>query len=1047
MKRLIEWIDNNILFILTLFLLAFIPLYPKLPLINVQHTWVYVRVEDFLILFTYLVWIIQFIRKKVVINTPLTIPILIFWIIGGIATIHGVLLIFPTLSNLFPNVAFLNYLRRVEYIGLFFVGYSGIKDKKYISYVIAVLTITLLLVCFYGFGQKYLGFPAFLTMNEEFAKGTAMYLSNLSRIPSTFGGQYDLAAYLVLIIPILASAIFGVKNLFIKIILFGTVCLGFILMFMTVSRAAFIILLLSLMATLILHKKKLIVLILFIMALISLSFTSSLSQRFGNTLKRIDVLVDAKTGNSLGNVQEVPSSFFKDKIVRRFAKTDQEVSTTSAYLPFSLIPQTAALVVEPNASTGESLPQGTGYINLPLTSISKKVMQYFYQKQVTVDNVQRNEVYVLYGNFLIKRAIAYDLSFTTRFQGEWPNALMLFKKNIFFGSGYSSTGIAVDNNYLRILGEIGLFGLFSFFGLFLIVGIYIKRIFREIDSPITKSFFIGFIAGTFGLMLNAIFIDVFEASKIAYVFWLLMGVVLGIVMLYQKVQLNLIKELKKVLTSTYAIISYLLVTTIVVFSTSISNFFVGDDYTWLHWAADCNIGVNKLQSCQSVIFRILPYFTSSDGFFYRPGTKIYFLLMYSGFWLNQAIYHLASILLHSIVVVLVFLLARKILKNFRLSVLSAFLFLILSGYSEAIFWISSVGFIFNAFFILISLLMFISWKEKRKNIYFVISIISIFLSLLFHEMGVVAPLLIILYDFISHENLSYKNLFKKYYLIILSPIVPYLLLRLISHSHWFNGDYSYNLVKLPFNIIGNTIGYLGLSFVGPIFLPFYEILRNFSKINLIPASIISLIIIILTVMFFKFVFKNTKKEEQKIIIFSFSFFIISLLPFLGLGNITLRYGYLASIGFIFLFVLLLGKLYEYLLVNGKGIATLITIIIISIFCLNQLIELQKIQGDWDNAGKEAQNFFISLNEVYDNEWTRLPMQFYFVNMPIKSGDAWVFPVGLPDAIWFVFQNESISVNQSQSVDQSLYNVKNPETDRVFQFNDDGSFVEKNNIKK
>ena len=56
-------------------------------------------------------------------------------------------------------------------------------------------------------------------MNEEFAKGIPITLSQLSRVPSTFAGHYDLAAYLALMIPILASLVFGFKNWFTKIFL------------------------------------------------------------------------------------------------------------------------------------------------------------------------------------------------------------------------------------------------------------------------------------------------------------------------------------------------------------------------------------------------------------------------------------------------------------------------------------------------------------------------------------------------------------------------------------------------------------------------------------------------------------------------------------------------------------------------------------------------------------------------------------------------------------------------------------------------------------
>ena len=64
MKIFFSKIKENILFIETLILLAFIPLYPKLPLINIRNTWVYVRLEDFLIVAVLLSWLVLLIQKK-----------------------------------------------------------------------------------------------------------------------------------------------------------------------------------------------------------------------------------------------------------------------------------------------------------------------------------------------------------------------------------------------------------------------------------------------------------------------------------------------------------------------------------------------------------------------------------------------------------------------------------------------------------------------------------------------------------------------------------------------------------------------------------------------------------------------------------------------------------------------------------------------------------------------------------------------------------------------------------------------------------------------
>src|SRR6185369_14882221 len=133
-----NWIKNNVLFLITLFLLVFIPLYPKKPLIDIVNTWVYIRAEDFIVVAVAVIWLIFLFRKKITLKTPLTLPILLFWLAGVIATIHGILIIFPDIANVFPNVAFLSFLRRIEYIILFFVAYAAVKDKKHIlPYIIA----------------------------------------------------------------------------------------------------------------------------------------------------------------------------------------------------------------------------------------------------------------------------------------------------------------------------------------------------------------------------------------------------------------------------------------------------------------------------------------------------------------------------------------------------------------------------------------------------------------------------------------------------------------------------------------------------------------------------------------------------------------------------------------------------------------------------------------------------------------------------------------------------------------------------------------------
>jgi len=1044
--KILKWIGDNILFLCTLFLLAFIPLYPKLPLLDVVNTWVYVRAEDFIAGIVLLIWLALVMRRKITLQTPLTIPILLFWLLGGLATIHGVLLIFPHIANVFPNVAFLSFLRRIEYISVFFIAFAAMKDKRFLTYVIWVVTGTFLGVFLYGIAQKYLGFPAYLTMNEEYAKGVAIHLSSLSRVPSTFAGHYDLAAYLVLVIPILASLFFGFRNILLKTFFSTCVVLGLVLLFMTVSRVSFLAVFVGLFSILLFQKKKLVLFILPVVGavtvLLFLTVAPTLLGRFTNTVQQTDVLVDAKTGNAIGNLRYVEPIYFKEKTIKEYSWQKNPVESspsalaTSSAILYTLLPPQVPLLVASNISNGENLPEGTGYINLSLSPVTKRLSQFFYEIAPDRRSPNSPQILVYYGDFLVKRVSAYDLSFTTRFQGEWPNAMTAFSRNVLFGSGYGSISLAIDNNYLRILGEVGLLGFISFFGIFVAWGIYAARILPDVDSPVARSFVIGLAGGIIGLLLNATLIDVFEASKVAFVLWLLMGATMGILSLYGKRSIQLSKQLLSVATSPYAVIVYLFGIATVVFSPMLSNFFVGDDFTWFRWAADCTNGMN---SCSSPISTIWHYFIEANGFFYRPGTKTFFLFMYKLFWLNQTVYHMISIFLHFLVSVLVFFLARKILRDYVFSVLAAGMFLILSGYAEVIFWISSIGFLFNAFFVLLGLFLFTLWEEKRKNTYFVTSMISLLFALLFHELGVVGPLLLIVYK-LFREKFNIRSLQKIQYGFLFIPDVIYFFVRYIAGSHWFSGDYNYNLLKLPFNFIGNIAGYGFLILFGPSSLSFYETVRNFSKNNVMVAGLIALTFLTIIAFVVYLFAKKIKGEDRNIILFGSAFFVVALLPFVGLGNITSRYSYLASVGFVLLFAFCIKKLYYYLQNSGRTIALLSLSLVLMVFSLLHIIEIQQMHNDWRTAGDKVQKFFVAIDGLYGDDWAKTPMKFYFVNVPIKSGEAWVFPVGLPDALWLVFRNAAIDVYQMKSLQEAYNTVHKLPNEKIFEFQDDGSVV-------
>jgi hypothetical protein len=162
-----------------------IPLYPKLPLQMINYTYVAIRVEDIYMILIGLVFLIQLLRRKVVIPIKWAIVFGLFWLAVAASFLWGNLVL-HTIP--YRQLGILHSLRRVEYMMIFFVAYTTIKSKKDFYRYMQIFFGVLAVVCIYGIGQKFLGWPAVQTMNPEYAKGYLLTLDAYARISSTFAG-------------------------------------------------------------------------------------------------------------------------------------------------------------------------------------------------------------------------------------------------------------------------------------------------------------------------------------------------------------------------------------------------------------------------------------------------------------------------------------------------------------------------------------------------------------------------------------------------------------------------------------------------------------------------------------------------------------------------------------------------------------------------------------------------------------------------------------------------------------------------------------------
>lgn len=411
-------------------IIIFVPLYPKFPLLGIGGSIVSVRIEDFIVAISFLVYLLfQFKNRFKDFKNPVVRAIVIYLLASLVALFSAAFLT----KSVELKIGLLHWARRIEYMSMFLVGMWSIQKKIDVNFIIKTVQIVSFLVSIYGLGQQFLNFPVISTTNSEFAKGLAVTLGPGARINSTFAGHYDLAAFFLF--PLLLCL--GLLNL--KITLKNKILVGIVgglsywTMLLSASRITFAAIFLTAGLFVLVIRKYRWIPWLVILAIVSIFISPQLVARY------------------------------KDLITN--------------YVKISYVaPAMAALPADEQQADALKPPE-----------------------------------------------VAEDRSLSIRINAEWPTALRAFAKNPLLGTGFSSVGLAVDNDYLRLLAETGLFGFFAF--LLIMIRIFKTSLPFLISPPQdpTSTLIVTITMTLVGILATAVFIDVFEASKIAIMLWLLLG--------------------------------------------------------------------------------------------------------------------------------------------------------------------------------------------------------------------------------------------------------------------------------------------------------------------------------------------------------------------------------------------------------------------------------------------------------------------------------------------------------------------------------------------
>ena len=443
-------------------LIIFIPLYPKFPLANVTGTYVAIRLDDIIIAIAILIWLIyQLIHRFPIFKVKIT-KLFIIYFFAIIASFITAFLIYQTDST---NILLLNLFRRFEYMSLFFITIYSLKNKSDFTFLYIFLLITTTLTSIYGYGQKYFHFPVISTMNSEFSKGQLLQMNTWTRINGTFAGHYDLAAFLSVVLIIIAVNIFTNKNLILKLTSLVVWIFCYPILTFTASRVS-------------------------IFAFLGgICFTLFALKKYFWTIPFIAIV-----GFSIFNSKEL-----NQRLIATIPAIKNQISNTTQSITPTAIPTTTPIIATVNPK-----PNVKPTITIPTPTVIR------HQTSDTYPPIDADAGVARSGEI--------------RFNVEWPRAVNAYRKNIFTGSGLGSITLATDNDYLRALGESGLLGFISFsaINLFFIIKT-IPLIFKKSHNPY-NTISIIFLGGLITTLANAVFIDVFEASKTAYLFWIMMGI-------------------------------------------------------------------------------------------------------------------------------------------------------------------------------------------------------------------------------------------------------------------------------------------------------------------------------------------------------------------------------------------------------------------------------------------------------------------------------------------------------------------------------------------
>jgi protein O-mannosyl-transferase len=360
------------------------------------------------------------------------------------------------------------------------------------------------------------------------------------------------------------------------------------------------------------------------------------------------------------------------------------------------------------------------------------------------------------------------------------------------------------------------------------------------------------------------------------------------------------------------LLAVLLPAAFAVFANTLVNQFVYDDHyliEWNHALRDWTYFTRLFVDSHSYDVPWLNINAMSLDY-YRPFTRMLFVLAYQVFELQTKYWHLLNVMIFSAIVALAYILIRQMSGKRAIAIAGTLLFIVHPIHSEVVAWVNCLGELLHALFFLGAFALYLHLESiDRKPLFFLGSLTLFVAALLSKEAALCFPILVAAHKFIHTE----EGLFRRA-TAALRAAMPFLIVVAI-YIGWRFFVYGGTLrvgSKLPLVFTLLTIPSVVLEYLKMLLFP-----AGLSPVHSVPIVLdaaapsfwlpLLLLVAIAALVWLR---------GPRMLAFACAWIIVTLLPVLNIGGfipdliIQDRYAFLPSLGFCAAVAMGFGRLLE-----------------------------------------------------------------------------------------------------------------------------------------